>query len=237
MSDPIAPTAPAAESVAASEFFERTAPELPAAETPPPPAAPVTPPPAPAVDAFAGQKDSRGVEWNPVKFRLKDGKPHTDKLGRYVPAGIGRGGFAATEPGATPPPAPGGGFARSTLPPDDAAATLDAAQPMPADVTVDVAIGLVQAALIMIGQDEGILTDAEKAMMRAPMLRLVRKYNLGDKMTPELEFSAALAVVILARLKRPITQSWFQARLSAVKSWWIRRKIGHAAPTPEIRHA
>lgn len=189
-----------------------------------PAAAPVATPIPEGASPFSDQVDSLKRNFHSAKFRMKDGKPQLDSQGRFCPLGSGRK-QAGTGPAA----------AESRLPGDDPAA-LEELQPIPADMTVDVAIGLVQAALIMIGQEEGILTEPEKVMLRGPLLRIIRKHNIGDKMSPELEFAAAFAVVILARLKQPKTQGWFQSKFSFVVKWWRNRhiigQIKTAAPDP-----
>jgi hypothetical protein len=177
---------------------------------------------------FSGVKDSLNREFQPSKFRLKDGKPQLDTQGRFVPLGLGQRRGATTS--GTPPPA--GSF----IPPDDTPAAPEA---IAVDkLAAEVAINLVQTALIMIGHDEGVLTDFERDTLRGPLARILSKYNLGDKMTPELEFAAALAVIIMSRLKKPKTQSWFQAKILAVRGWFVRRKLGAVVhnPSPAAEH-
>lgn len=199
------------------------------AEPPPPPPPPVDAPPAspaaPEGNPFAGERDKLGREFHPAKFRLKDGKPHVDSRGWFVPQGLGRSSGPSVASGASEGPK-----APASFIPPDAPAQLE---PVAADMAADVAIGLVQSALIMIGEEEGALTEPEAKMMRGPLQRIIRKYNIGDQLTPELEFAGALAVVIMARMKRPKTHGWFRARLLDVSNWWNRRKLGRvAAPAP-----
>lgn len=227
----------AAETVTGDDLLLDSAPA--GAAPPPPPAAtaPAAPPvtPAPAVEnPFAGVKDSRGVEFHPAKFRLKDGRPQLDSLNRFCPLAAGRGGKAAANtPGpdtpATEQTAAAGGSSR--LPPDDAG-TLDAPPEISAELSVEVAIGMIQAALIMIGQEEGILDDMEQRMCRGPFQRLIQKYNLTSKMTPELESAAIVAMLLLRRLKKPKTQSWFQQQLAWLRGWWISFRVKKAVPEP-----
>ncbi len=233
-------SAPAIEEVSADQLTG-TAPGAAPAESPAtPPAEPPSPPEAPAAsntpppeeNPFAGETDALGREFHPLKFRLKDGKPQRDTLKRFVPVGLGRrdADAAAAPRVATEQP-------RSVLPAEETPA---AAGTMPIDqMAAEVAINLVQTALILIGQDEGILTDFEKTTLRGPLSRILAKYNLGDKMTPELEFSAALAVIVMARLKKPRTMGWFQARLASFKNWLTRRKLAaHVSnPTPPAPEA
>lgn len=208
-----------------------------AGDSAPPPAAPdpapaSTPPPSPEpANAFAGVKDSRGVEFHPAKFRLKDGKPQIDKLGRFVPLGVGRKAESDT-PAADDPAGDGARRAPdsgSSLPPDEPAA---AVPELTAEIGVEVAINLIQTALIVIGEDEGILDDLEKAMLRAPLLRVLQKYNLASKMTPEMEAAAAIAVIVMRRVKKPKTMGWFQSKLAWIAAWWKSRKVRRAVADP-----
>jgi hypothetical protein len=221
---------PAAEQVSADQFFDK--PEIEVTATPPADAAPAPAQPAPETirDAFAGQKDSLSREWNPVKFRLKDGRPQLDTKGRFVPAGLG----ARPAPGAAGVDTPPRGASSSSLPPDDVpAAPLE----MTAELSVEVAIGIVQTALIMIGEEEGVLDELEIRMLRGPMQRCIVKYNLASKMTPELETAAIIATLLMRRLKKPKTQGWFQDKLVRVRNWWIARRVRKVVHDPMPRPA
>ena len=103
----------------------------------------------------------------------------------------------------------------------------------PAALTAEVAINLVQAALIMIGEDEGILSDAEKTMLAAPLSKIIQKYNLADQMTPELEAACVVAMIVLTRLKKPKTQTWFQGMILKCRGFIVGRKIAAAVPEHE----
>lgn len=185
------------------------------------------PAPPPVENPFAGLKDSRGVEFHPAKFRIKDGKPQLDSLKRFVPIGAGR---RSSDPGpegtpaAPPPPA-------STLP-SDAPPPSEEPIAITAELSAEVAIGLVQTALIVIGEEEGELTEGECRMLRGPLVRVLQKYNLESKMTPELEFASVLAVLVMRRIKKPKTMSWFQARLAWLYAWWKSLKVRRAVPDP-----
>jgi len=176
--------------------------------------------------------DSNGTAWHPSKYRMKDGKPQIDTRGRFVPQGLGRKAApkqAAAAPG-EPTPAP---LPKSTLPGTDTPAAAELAQVAPAALTAEVAINLVQAALIMIGEDEGILTDAEKLMLAAPLSKIIQKYNLADQMTPELEAACVVAMIVLTRLKKPKTQTWFQGMILKCRGFIVGRKIAAAVPEHE----
>lgn len=208
--------------VTADELLAGTKPA--SAPPAPAPAAPAGPSQPAEHNPFSGVKDSLDREFQPSKFRLKDGKPQLDTQGRFVPLGLGQRRGATTSSTATPPPA------ASFIPPDDTPA---APESIPVDkLAAEVAINLVQTALIMIGHDEGVLSDFERDTLRGPLARILSKYNLGDKMTPELEFAAALAVIVMSRLKKPKTQSWFQAKILAVRGWFVRRKLGAVVHNP-----
>lgn len=214
MTDPLEPTA--ADLLANAQPL----PSDPPADTPRAAPQPATPPDA---NPFAGERDKLGREFHPAKFRLKDGKPQLDTLGRFVPLGAGapKKSAASSE----------NGDSGSRLPPADEAHA-EVIPEISAEVSVDVAIGLVQAALIMIGEDEGVLSEIEVKMLRGPFLRIIEKYNVKSQMTPELEVMSCIAVVILRRLKKPKTQSWFQRQLQWVVGWWRARKIEKLAPEP-----
>lgn len=223
------PTATAAELLAAAPV---TPSPTPAAAPAPAPARAAPAAPAAADDPAANAlKDSNGTAWHPSKYRLKDGKPQLDTRGRFVPQGLGRKAAPKPAPAAPGEPAPAP-LPKSTLPgsdtpPADAAAL---AQVAPATLTAEVAINLVQAALIMIGEDEGILSDAEKTMLAAPLSKIIQKYNLADQMTPELEAGCVVAMIVLTRLKKPKTQTWFQGMLLKCRGFIVGRKIAAAVP-------
>jgi hypothetical protein len=228
MTDQTTPTA--ADLLAAAPVTPSPAPA--AAPDPAPAPAPAAAAPAaagPASPAENPLKDSNGTAWHPSKYRLKDGKPQLDTRGRFVPQGLGR--KAAPKPAAAAPgEAPAAPLPKSTLPGSDTAPASELAQVAPAALTAEVAINLVQAALIMIGEDEGILTDAEKIMLAAPLSKIIQKYNLADQMTPELEAGCVVAMIVLTRLKKPKTQTWFQGMLLKCRGFIVGRKIAAAVP-------
>ena len=180
--------------------------------------------PAPEpVNAFRGVMDSRGVEFHPAKFRLKDGQPQLDKLGRFVPLGSGRKNEADTAATVTAP--------KSTLPADGPANPEEEPVIITAELSVEVAIGLIQTVLIMIGEDEGELTEIEVKMLKKPMLHVLQKYGMSDKMTPELEAAAVVAVIVMRRIRKPKTQAWFQSKLIWLRSLWTAWRIKRAPGT------
>ena len=225
------PTPTAADLLAAAPVTPSPTPAATAAPAAVPAPAPVSTPAAPPASAPDANPltDSNGTAWHPSKYRLKDGKPQLDTRGRFVPQGLGR--KAAPKPAAAAPgeptPAP---LPKSTLPGSDTPPAAELAQVAPAALTAEVAINLVQAALIMIGEDEGILSDAEKTMLAAPLSKIIQKYNLADQMTPELEAACVVAMIVLTRLKKPKTQTWFQGMILKCRGFIVGRKIAAAVP-------
>jgi len=86
--------------------------------------------------------------------------------------------------------------------------------------TCETIIGVIQTALVLIGEDEGVLSAQEKLLIRRPLERVLKKYNVGDVLPCEVDLAVALAIVVIARLKKPKTATTF-ARLKA----WFQNKI------------
>ncbi|OAM89862.1 hypothetical protein OH491_17485 [Termitidicoccus mucosus] len=87
--------------------------------------------------------------------------------------------------------------------------------------TVETILGLIQIALMLIGQDEGVLSEPEKKMLRRPLERVLKKYNVGlDAMPCELELAAAVATIIIARLRKPKTRGTFSRFFGWIGSKW-----------------
>ena len=87
--------------------------------------------------------------------------------------------------------------------------------------TANTIIGIIQTALVLIGEDEGVLSETEKTLLRNPLNRVLEKYDIGaDVLPPEVDFAFALASIVIARLKKPKTATTF-AKLRA----WIAEKI------------
>ena len=171
-------------------------------------------------------KDKAGRVFDSVRFRANpDGTPFLNKFGYFMP----RGGRPRKNPQpAEIPPAETPSLddieaASMETPPEPE--PLPEPQPEPVDdtpemTTAETIIGIIQTALVLIGEDEGILTDSEKTLIRRPLERVLHKYNIGDDvLPPEVDLAVALAVVVIARLKKPKTAS-FAARVRA----WIARK-------------
>lgn len=83
--------------------------------------------------------------------------------------------------------------------------------------TAETIIGIIQTALVLIGDDEGVLSAQEKRMLRPPLERVLKKYDVGAAMLPaEVDLALAMATIIIVRLKKPKTATWF----ARVKMWF-----------------
>ena len=191
---------------------------------PVPTSSPTPPPPAAAAPAAL---DKLGRSFNASKF-LADasGAPRLDKLGRFIPQGLGarKGGKKG----------PSARSDKKTLPmslttPDEAPVSqivtpaAPAAAPVPQGpdkyaVAAGSITAVVQAGLIALGQEEGILSDAEKIAVGEPIEAVLRKYGLGE-MPPELGLAVALAAVVAPRMARPKTQTSIQK----IRAWCIAK--------------
>lgn len=86
------------------------------------------------------------------------------------------------------------------------------------NATAETIIGVVQTALVLIGAEEGVLSDIEKELLRRPLVRVLEKYNVGKDVLPaEAELALAMATLIITRLQRPKTATWF----AKVKAWFV----------------
>jgi hypothetical protein len=86
--------------------------------------------------------------------------------------------------------------------------------------TADSIIGIIQTALILIGEEEGQLSRAEVLVLRPPLERVLKKYNVGAAALPaEVDLAVAFAGLIVARLQKPKTAK-FAAK---VRAWFVDR--------------
>ncbi len=91
------------------------------------------------------------------------------------------------------------------------------------NMTAETVIGILQTALVLIGEDEGVLSPQEKELLRRPLVRVLAKYNVsGETLPPEADLALALAVIVVTRLRKPKTASfvvrlktWFQGHVLA----------------------
>jgi hypothetical protein len=184
---------------------------------------PTLPPPAPAVTAGAGAPppadaataafDSLNRPFDPEKFLRK-----FDTQGRWVNARSGR--------------KPTGGTPSDQQPPDfsdvlaaaregDANKITEIAE----SATAETLIGIIQAALVLIGEDEGVLSEQEKTLLSRPLNRVLEKYGVGkDALPAELELGVAISIIVIARLKKPKTAT----TVAKIRGWfvgmWARKK-------------
>lgn len=226
---------------------------LPALPAPADPSAAVngTSDPAPSAPGPAADFDALGRPFDPVKFRRE-----RDSLGRWKNARAGRKGAAPgparpPRPAAPPRPAPAAPAASASAPgsePPDAdfsdveriagtgapganghAVLLDD------NATADTVIGIIQTALVLIGEEEGVLSDTEKALLRRPLVRVLEKYGVGsDVMPAEVDLAMAMAGLLICRLQRPKTATWFAKAKAWVVNLWFRSKGQRLAR--DLRH-
>ena len=189
----------------------------PTAEPKPENAASVTPP---AADA---PRDSLGRVFDAAKFAAnEDGSPRTDSKGRFFSNKLGK------KPAAAP------ASAGSYIPPDDPAQAAPApaagvpgtAAKLVENATAETCIGLLQTVLVLIGEEEGILTPTEKELLRPPLLRVLAKYDIGaDVLPPEFELALAVVAIVIERIKRGRKfATWFVKVRAVAVEWFFRRK-------------
>ena len=188
--------------------------------------------------------DKGGRPFDPERFRANpDGTPFLNKFGYFMPRGGRPPKLVAEEP-AQPIPAPSlDDIEAASL--EEPESEIPEPEPEeetePQMTTAETIIGIIQTALVLIGQDEGILTDSEKMLIRRPLERVLRKYNVGeDVLPPEVDLAVALAVVVIARLKKPKTASfaakaraWFARKWFKRKGEKLARKIDNATEEQE----
>jgi hypothetical protein len=179
--------------------------------------------------------------YNAAKFL-----PRFDRRGWWINRNAGRrrlrpesGPFPASQPppSAAPQPAPAlatpgmtiGGMisfddinkAASAAPPADAGAPAPAGEAVVIEsVAAETCIGILQTALVLIGDDEGLLTRTEKEALRRPLQRVLDKYDIGEKMLPaELDLAICVGTLLITRLQKPKTATWF----ARTKAWFADR--------------
>jgi hypothetical protein len=110
-----------------------------------------------------------------------------------------------------PPPAPG-------------AAAQPGETPLPmltrdteTNATAESIIGILQMLLVLIGEEEGVLSELEKNLLRPPILRLLKKYEVADDFMPEeVELAIAVAGIVIDRIRKGgKTATWF----AKAKAW------------------
>lgn len=92
------------------------------------------------------------------------------------------------------------------------------------NLTVETIIGVIQTALVLIGDDEGILSPMEKRLLRSPLERVLKKYNVGaNSLPPEADLAFAVASLVIVRIQKPKTATWF----AKVKAWCVAKFFAH----------
>lgn len=185
-----------------------------------------------ATAPLTAARDKLGRLFDAQKF-----KPAFDTLGRWINLRAGRRNRnAATKPKMSPAPSPAPQSPETAAEPPPAAvpeapavdfsdierAAKTAAIPEPGKPaaesdgeaeslsTSETLIGMIQLALMLIGDDEGVLSDVEKQMLRRPLERVLKKYEVGADVLPaELELAAVMASLVIKRLKKPKTGTFF----------------------------
>lgn len=176
-------------------------------------------PAEPAAPGLAPVVDKLNRPFDGTKFRVDaSGKPRVDSLGRFIP--IKLGAKAAGSPALLPrdrdldeDPDP----AQSFVAPDPKPRKLD-----PVSITVETSIGVIQTALVMLGDEEGKLSETEKMLLRPPLDRVMRKYDVGEA-PAELDLAVALAGIIISRLSQPKTQG----KIERLKMWFAGKVADH----------
>lgn len=93
------------------------------------------------------------------------------------------------------------------------------------NTTADTIIGIIQTGLILVGEEEGILSPAETLIMRKPLVRVLKKYNVGDNVMPaEVDLAMAFLAVIVSRLKKPKTATAFAKVKAWITNQWFSAK-------------
>lgn len=249
MSDPTDNTP--AESVTASDLIggESIAPAGPApAESPAPPStlpADAPPPAPPPPNPFPGVKDSLGREFDPLKFRVKDGRPQLDTKGRFCPANSGRkspdapAGSPAKSPAASPstaaPAADRPAVARSTLPPDNPTPP----GPDRFDLAAEVYCrGFYAGAdAIFSGKGEWMPDDDSEHVNLRTALATYLRHKGAEELPPGYALAFAVATYGAKRVQRPNTNTRIRDIVSHWKNkfaaWRAGRKLA-ALPAVEL---
>lgn len=133
---------------------------------------------------------------------------------------------------AVPPPPPDfadvkkalGSFDPGAEPADvagQAAALAEEISDLPDNPTAESIIGIIQTGLVLIGEEEGILTMQEKILLRRPLERVLKKYEIGSNTLPaEVDLALCLLGLVAARLQKPKTAT-FALKCKA----WIMQKF------------
>jgi len=103
---------------------------------------------------------------------------------------------------------------------DSAGDLAEAMSKLPENPTAETLIGIYQTALVLIGQEEGILTALEKEMLRRPLVRVLDKYAIGANIMPaEVDLALVAIAIFVSRLQKPKTATAFMK----VKAWFVQK--------------
>lgn len=81
-------------------------------------------------------------------------------------------------------------------------------------------IGIIQTGLVLISEEEGVLSPLEIDLVRRPLVRVLKKYNVGENVMPaEVDLALALLGLVVARLRKPKTATAF-----AKFKFWLMEK-------------
>lgn len=184
-------------------------------------------------------KDRDGRVFDASKFLPeKDHNGRWKRIGGPGKPGRPKGSKTAPKP-AQPAPEPAPDFsdvdrvihAANTPPPAPEAASQpgEAVLPMlPKDTqtnsTAETLISILQMVLVLIGDEEGVLSDLEKNLLRAPIVRLLKKYEVADDFLPEeVELAVAVAGIVIDRIRRGgKTATWWEG----TKAWALNKFFG-----------
>ena len=183
--------------------------------------------------------DAAKRTFDPAKHAAKpDGSPRLDRNGKFYSVNFGKrqipaaarpapvaAPVATAQPPAAPEPAP-------KFDDIERAATGASSDAMPAETSgssgastpsVETCLGVIQTALVLIGSEEGILSEQEKILLRLPLKRVLDKYDIGASVLPvEIDLAFAVASLLIVRLQKPKTATWF----AKAKAWAVNRWFG-----------
>ncbi len=138
----------------------------------------------------------------------------------------------STPPAADAPPSPPPSFAdvdraAASAPKDEtpgarAEALTEEIAAVNDNTTADTIIGIIQTGLILIGEEEGVLSPLEVTSVRRPLVRVLSKYNVGENAMPaEIDLGLAVLGLVVARLSKPKTATkWLRFKAWCVNQWF-----------------
>jgi hypothetical protein len=106
------------------------------------------------------------------------------------------------------------------------------------NTTAATIIGIIQTGLILVGEEEGILTPGEIELVRKPLVRVLKKYNVGENVMPaEIDLALAVLALVVTRLKKPKTatavakfKAWVIAQWSGLQGRRLAAQVREHAP-------